>query len=125
MRTFFISTISPTHSTEASDYRIDPAIYADQMRVRWTYAQISHAQSEYILHWNLDKESRIGMTGGLQRDQQTVSFGRNPIEDTVEFIMWHRGFVPSTHQLFLFNVELEIIELKPETTEDELHAFLE
>ncbi|HEX2619943.1 MAG TPA: hypothetical protein VHL11_07345 [Phototrophicaceae bacterium] len=126
MRTFFIRTINPIEPAKETDYRIDPAIYADQMQLKWVFAQISQAQSEYyVLHWTLNRENRVGVSGGMNRDQRTIDFGRNPIEDAVGFFVWHREFVPVTQRLFLFTHELETMELKLDTSKEEILAFLE
>src|SRR3954453_3093630 len=125
MATFFISMFKPPDEHETVTYRIDPDTYGEALQKRWPYSNVGRVASEhYILSWELDKETELGAPGGLFSDGKVVSFGSNPQKDAMDFVLWHRAFVPEQYPLFLFDQSLSIVfELKSDVTENELRAI--
>jgi len=110
---------------ETIEYRIDPDAYTDQMRHRWPYAEVARVSGIYVLWWELNHENRLGPQGGLQSNRLVVSFGNAPEEDAIDFILWHRGFVPEDVPLFLFDESLYLtFEISSEITREELAALI-
>ncbi len=120
--TLFISTSRPPELDETVNYRIDPVEYARLMRLYWPYAKVGFVNSPYyVLSWELNQHDRLGPLGGLQTNKSVVSFGSNPQEDAIEFILWHRDVIPSDIRLFLFNANLDLMyELKPGVNREDL-----
>ncbi len=118
MATLFISTSRTPILDETIEYRIDRVEYANKICVRWPYAAINQVSlGGYILSWELNKENELGASGGLQANKLVVSFGSNPLEDAVDFVLWHREFVPIAQDLFLFGESLQDnLKLKPDIT---------
>jgi hypothetical protein len=127
MSTLFVSTAKPPSLEETGDIRIDPEEYARAMKRRWPDGNIGHVTiGSYILHWELNRGNELGILGGLQENRLVVSFGSAPMNNAIEFIIWHRNFVPAKQKLFLFDESLEtIIELKSDLTSKMLEAALE
>jgi hypothetical protein len=79
----------------------------------------------YVLWWELNHENRLGPQGGLQDDGSVVSFGNAPVDDAIDFILWHRDFVPRDVPLFLFDESLYLaFEIRPGVTRQELVTLL-
>jgi len=117
-----MSTSKPPELDESIKYKIDPSEYARLMKLRWPYAKIGFVNNKsYVLDWELNHRDRLGPLGGLQSNRLVVSFGSNPQEDAIEFILWHRDFVPLGIPLFLFNSNLDLIfELKTGVSREDL-----
>jgi hypothetical protein len=112
-----------------SDLRIDPALYRDGLLQRWPeifiYSPSSTPEYDY-LKWELPPESHeySGLWGVLQRNGQYVEFGTGPDRSFVDFILWHRSFVPPQYPLYLFNwSSWDSLLLNPDVTEDEIVQF--
>ena len=107
---FFIGPIDPTswYTEESSDQKptsdlmIDPNLYRVELMKRWPFADIGEGGEHYALFWKLDTEAGLGPEGGLQSDLQHVSFRYSDLT-FVDFVLWHRRFVPSQYVLYLFN----------------------
>lgn len=113
-----------------SDLSIDVSKYAQELRKRWPNAEIHLTVVDddltYLLDWRLPPESGVsGLPGQLQNDHQVVSFGTGPKDSFLDFILWHRAFVPSYYQLFLFNSSSwNSLELKMDTTKRDIGSFV-
>ena len=125
MSTLFIATSKPPELDEAANYRIDPLEYIRLMKLRWPYAKVVFVNNEYYeYNWELNQHDRLGLLGGLQSNRLVVSFNSNPHEDVIEFILWHRDFVPTDIPLFLFNTNLGLLyELRPKVTGQDLASL--
>jgi hypothetical protein len=125
MTTLFIS-ISLPPLDETCAYRIDLETYADQMKKNWPYAKVMTFSGDYVLWWELNHENKLGPQGGLQDNRLVVSFGNAPEEDVIDFILWHRDFVPKDVPLFLFDESLYLtFEIRSGVTRQELTALME
>jgi hypothetical protein len=131
---FFIGPIDPAvwyaekdkENKPSSDLKINPAEYQLELLRKWPYANIGRGVfTNYLLWWTLDTKDELGPEGGLQSDQQHVSFkyGKNTF---IDFILWHRGFVSANYQLYLFNsssVPKHLI-LTPKSTVQHIEYYL-
>lgn len=126
MSTLFISTSKPPQLDQGINYRIDPVEYHAKMQENWPYARIYNAHvGDYILSWELNNDKNLGASGGLQANRLVVSLSSNPQRDAVDFILWHRSFVPNIQQLFLFDESLTmIVELEPDLTEETIQKLI-
>ncbi len=122
MSSFFISTSRPPEFDETIEYRINESEYAASLRRQWPYAKVTAVPiARYILHWELDRKDRLGLSGGLQANRLVVSFGNAPHEDVIDFIIWHRAYVPPHQSLFLFDESLSLVlELEPGVRPEDL-----
>lgn len=124
MTTLFVST-SPPPLDQTNEYRIDPNMYASQMKQRWPYADVARTSGAYVVWWELNHENRLGPQGGLQNNRFVVSFGNAPEDDVIDFILWHRDFVPKDVPLFLFDESLYLtFEVKPGMSRQELATLI-
>ena len=95
------------------------------MKKRWPYAKVGRSSlPTYVLSWDLDHKERLGPPGGLYVDGLAVSFGSNPQADSIDFILWHRAFVPEHQELFLFDESMKSMELTSDTSREELYDFI-
>lgn len=126
MATLYISVSDPSEPTNMISYKIDLRDYAEQLKNRWPNAQIIQPNSlTYVLQWELNTQESLGISGGLQSDRQTVSFGSNPKENAIEFILWHRSLVPSSQYLLLFDDNMDIkCELKSDISLEKLREII-
>jgi len=126
MSEFFISPSKPPELNESINYRIDPSEYALQMRQQWPDAKIVDLTTGgYVLHWELNRKGRLGLSGGLQSNGLVVNFASGPQADVIEFVLWHRAFVPSRISLYLFDANLDlVIELKPGIRKEDLTSSI-
>jgi hypothetical protein len=92
------------------------------MTYQWPHANIVKVPTaNYVFHWELDRTDRLGLSGGLQANRLVVSFGNAPYEDFIDFIVWHRAYVPSHQGLFLFHESVSfVLELEPGIHEEYL-----
>jgi hypothetical protein len=118
-----------TSPEPTSNLRIDPALYRNELLRRWPniffYSQSSTPDYDH-LKWELPPESHeySGLWGVLQRNGQYVEFGTGPKRSFLDFILWHRSFVPSQYPLYLFNwSSWDSLLLKPESTGDDIVQF--
>jgi uncharacterized protein (DUF952 family) len=86
------------------DLRIDPVIYAQSILAKWPFATVGTGMGEFAFEGTLDWRSSDGIkwAGGevhLHRDLQTI-IARHP---SLDFIFWHRAFVPARYRLYLSN----------------------
>ncbi len=126
MSTLYIS-FKPPKAANETNYRINPQTYAEMIKEMWPDAKVISPPdtSTYILAWELNTPHRLGISGGLQSDEITVSFGSNPQENAVDFILWHRGVIPLKEPLFLFDDNLTIVhELKSDMSHEELREIM-
>lgn len=108
--TFFILPFDPkawedpndTSPKPTSDLRISREDYRQALINRWEGITLP---SYSDLSWELPPESREygGLHGYLQENQQIVSFGTGPKQSFIDFILFHRSFVPEDYELFLCN----------------------
>lgn len=126
MGELFISTIRPPSDIAASDYEINVELYQTAMRQRWVYANIiSLTDTPYALSWELNEANSRGILGGLQTDRKTVSFGITHLDSAVDYILWHRQFVPKVVQLYLFDENLDLnFELTTDASKDLLKQLI-
>ncbi|HEU4325298.1 MAG TPA: hypothetical protein VFS21_19300 [Roseiflexaceae bacterium] len=126
--TFFINPFTPANwQHQTSDLRIDPADYEQALRSQWPGAEISvpPPASSYLLAWRLRTNEALGLSGGLQRDQQTVSFEVSDAATIYAFIRWHRRYVSRQHDLFLHTtVADDYLALTATTTDEAIEAFI-
>jgi hypothetical protein len=124
---FFVAPYEPSEWREShSDLRIDPTFYKERMLERWPETKFFQTSPDVPLQWmiNIRDKSGVGVHGTigmLHNDFQVVSCD-TPFE---EFFVWHRSLMPSKYKLFLFNdSSCESLELKPETSLDEVKQFI-
>jgi hypothetical protein len=101
--TFFIGPFDPALWAEGdpaeaptSDLRIDPHTYAQHLRAHWPHLKEYRpdVDNPSFVYWVLHDATTHGIEVHLHSDQQYVSFtwtGNN----FLEFILWHRAFVPT------------------------------
>ncbi len=131
---FFIAPFDPgiwNHSDdlaalEASDLRLDPVDYQAALRQRWTDALISFNCEACSLEFELplETEGYAGLRGCLQANLQIVDFETAPRQSFVDFILWHRAYVPARYPLYLFNAaSWDSLLLTRQTTEAAVLEF--
>jgi hypothetical protein len=129
--TFYIAPFDPkawedpddTNPKPTSDLHIKITEYSEQLQQRWPEITFSHW---FPINWQLPPESGqySGLSGCLQENQQIVSFGTGPKQSFVDYILWHRSFVPEHYQLFLFNSSSwDSLILTRNTTEQDIIDF--
>jgi len=116
----------PSKSEDVRNYTIDLHNYAKALKSKWPKAQIVYPDSlTYVIQWELNTDETLGVFGGLQSDKQTVSFGSNPKENAIEFILWYRSFIPSSQYLLLFDDNMDLkYELKPDVGLENLKGII-
>ncbi len=126
MGDLFISTYKPPSGIAESDYEINIEQYRAAMHQRWMHAKIIRlTDAHYIVHWELNEENSRGILGGLQADRRTVSFGITHLDNAIDYILWHRQFVPEIIPLYLFDENLDLIfELTTEACKDSLKQLI-
>lgn len=131
---FFIGPIdvavwmdAPDDDKPTSDLRIEPAAYERALVARWPDVGIAQQViSHCVLYWELPTEAGqpTGLPGQLFNDHQLVSFAAGPKQSLVDFVLWHRSYVPSHYRLYLFHAEgWERLELTPTTSEQDILDF--
>ena len=123
---FFISPFDPAiwEQEEPDPYPtstlyIDPEEYSRKILHRFPYATKPRSEK---WNWWLDDPTGPGASVLLHPDRQIVSFSLG--ENFLDFILWHRGFVPEDHDLFLFNSSSwDSLLLTKNTTHDEVRLF--
>ena len=111
-----------------SDLKIDPDTYNQGVQKRWPLAIVEPVPSvcPYQIQWLLPtgREGFGGFCVSLWRNLQVVVFDTGPKEVFLDFVLWHRSFIPTIHRLFLFNLaSSDCLELKSNTTAQDLIAF--
>ncbi|MCL4249849.1 MAG: hypothetical protein KJ065_17010 [Anaerolineae bacterium] len=127
MSELFISTLRPPEDVSKSDYLIDVELYSSAIRQKWKSAKVvTPPGGTYVLEWELNEEHSLGLLGGLQSDRRTVSFGINYFDNALDYILWHREYVPNDVVLYLFDANLDLIHrLTTETSRDELILLIQ
>lgn len=123
---FFISPFDPALWEQGepdlyptSALRIDPKEYSREILHRFPYST-EHSSEEWS--WSLDDPIGPGASILLHSDRQIVSFSLGT--NFLDFILWHRGFVPAEHDLFLFNSSSwDSLLLTQNTTREEVRQF--
>jgi hypothetical protein len=97
-----------------------------QMRLTWPAAEIHESYGIYALYCELKRSPNYtGFQGGLIANSCTISMGSNPIEDVIDFIIWHRAYVSNTQTLYLFDEGLSIMfKLEANVTQTRLREIL-
>ncbi len=111
--TFFMAPFDPSTWSQpadsvertTSDLYLDPVDYRDAMCRRWADASISFNCEACSLEFELPLVSAeyAGLRGCLQSNLQVVDFDTAPQKSFVDFILWHRAYVPKDFPLYLFN----------------------
>lgn len=126
MISFFILPFNPLYwETAKSDLAIETDWYRSMMQQKWPAAKIytPPAGSTYLLRWEINQDE-FNITGGLQRDHQTVSFQPGFKLNLPTFVLWHREIIPEKFQLFLtWEGTWESMEIKSDTREQDIVAF--
>jgi len=79
-----------------------------------------------LCHWILPSqlEGFSGLRVALLLNLQVVVFGTGPKKVFLEFILWHRNFVPANYPLFLFNSSsTDSLKLKNDVKEQDIIDF--
>lgn len=133
MTTFFITPYEPTDDETkwkalktASDLRIDPVLYKQQMLERWPDTQFFSTSEKMALQWSLYTRSGEGTLipggiGSLYGNLQIVAM-ETPNE---AFFLWHRSVIPDEYPLFLFNSSSwNSLKLTPDITIETIERFV-
>jgi hypothetical protein len=111
---FYIASYPPSKWAESNFShveRLDGVIvdvnqYRKALELRWAAVSFqSPLDRNYVLEWTLPP-SRLGfagLQGQLSANGQIVTFGSGPKESFLDFILWHRSFVPTESNLYLFS----------------------
>ena len=132
--TFFIAPYDPIlwkHYDEktarpTSELFIESADYRAALAQRWPEITFSLGCEACGLEFELplDSAQYSGLRGCLQTNGQIVDFETAPPHIFVDYILWHRLFVPFRHTLYLFNMgSWESLVLTSETTEFDIMEF--
>lgn len=139
MSIFFVLPYEPSENPEAwknlskrSNLIIDPAEYAERLRLEWPMSRIFDEETNRPIEWNTshllewelngleEQEQRYLGYGWLKSDKQIVSL-TTPYK---YFFIWHRSVVPEEYPLWLIgDYSWKSLELKMDTTEDDIHRF--
>lgn len=107
-----------------SSLRIDADTYREALLKRWPTAR--ELQSEYFaggVWWNLDEYNVLGIEVHLHKDLQTVTMSPYGV-NLIEFILWHRAFVPAEYALFFHrSMHADRLVLTPATTKEDIYEF--
>lgn len=104
------------------DFRIDPSVYKRMVLEEWPLAEPWGGTDAFPFSCGLYSRSSDGIRWArgeaqLYRDFQTVVMRHPPLE----FIFWHRTFVPSKYRLFLSSDASEdYVELLPDVTLEQM-----
>ena len=132
---FFITAVDPrawedpddTSPKPTSDLRIDVQLYREGLACRWEGITFLNSDASHMkLSWELPLEEKEcgGLQGDLHEDQQSVSFGTGPKKSFIDFVLWHRSFVPEKYPLFLSNSSSwDSLKLTRNTTEQDIVDF--
>lgn len=116
-----------TQITRTSTLKIDPAWLADQIKSRWSDAEINDRDplpESHLLTWRI-KVKKVVLIGALLFDGYAITitsehhFSRKYPNDILRpFTQWYRTIIPLQHPLYLYHGadEGELIEL-PDTNE--------
>lgn len=132
--TFFIAPFDPStwnYSDEpalvvSGDLCVDPVDYRDAMCKRWLEASFSFNCEACSLEFELPLETvdYAGLHGCLHANLQVVDFDTAPRQSFVNFILWHRAYVPGQFPLYLFNAaSWDSLLLTRQTTEADVLEF--
>jgi hypothetical protein len=131
--TFFIAPFdpqlwrqdTPTHEL-AAHLTIDLEQYATTLRQQWPHLQEVHPppDSPFPVYWHLNEAQMRGIEVQLNPNFPIVSFKRHDV-NFVDFILWHRQFIPQDYPLFLFNDSgwPERLPLSPTTSRQAILDF--
>lgn len=113
---------NPPDPKPESSLRIDPTAYKKALLQRWPTAR-GGASKHFAGMWTLDEYNLHGVEVHLNNDLQYVSLSSNSV-NFIEFILWHRAYVPAEHELFLFNDSgWDSLVLTPATTKEDIVEF--
>jgi hypothetical protein len=121
MSTFLISQFEPPKWSGDIYFKIIPEKYSNGLKILWPDITITTPSStEYSLWWELEREDKYPIMGGLQIDHNVVSVDGS-YEYVAEFAIWHRTFIPQEYKLYFFHESLEVLfELKPSVSVSEV-----
>ena len=113
--------------SETSSLSIDPTRLQKELKSQWPDITILTPQQDdlYLLEWQFNHQGGPSYLSGLQRGNQTVSFGLDAY--FIEFILWYRKFVQSNFRLFLTCDAYPItrfLELTSDTNEKSINNYL-
>lgn len=128
---YFIAPFDPkawedpndTSPKPTSDLSIEPRAYRKALVERWHDVTLSNTVG---LSWELPPEAGEygGLQGSLQSNNQIVSFAAGPKQSFIDFVLWHRRFVPEKYPLYLFNSSSwDSLKLTSETTAPDVAEF--
>ncbi len=110
-----------------SDLEIDPIDYSKALSERWPSVQFIHNDANFALTWELpeNRQGFVGIRGNLYSNLQVVSFSRAFQESFVNFVLWHRRFVPPRYRLCLFDTgSPQSLEITLDARDDVLSRFV-
>lgn len=118
----FFSTLDPRQDKQSDECIIDPDLYAAELQKRWPFADVYKSWGKFAVEWELKKsEEDIGGQGHLFSDMCTAAIRGGPLEDILEFALWHRSMVPDNYPVYFFDEGLnKVIEVTTEMTISEL-----
>jgi hypothetical protein len=126
MTQLLISYQEPSDWKDQDGYFIDPLNYANLLTEKWSNINISKTDDGYsCLNWEIKKVNEAGLRGGIQSNRKVIYFSANPLNDAIEYAIWHRTKIPVSYRLFLFDEGINVVvELKIDTTYKELQDAL-
>lgn len=115
---------SPPDPEPVSSLRIDPVAYKKALFKRWpSVKEISFDEIKGVVWWRLNEHNQWGVEVRLQNNFQYVSISSSGV-NFIEFILWHRAYVPDEYPLFLFSDSgWDSLMLTPATTKEEVVQF--
>jgi len=125
MSTFFISPFKPPVWVGETDLQISTDEYATKLKELWFDVIIKPGNSnDYSIHWELKRDGKYQIMGGLQTNHNVVSLEGNK-EYIAEFVVWHRTYVPSKYRLYVFHESLAVnFEIESgKTVQEVLHLM--
>jgi hypothetical protein len=129
--TFFISPFEPKlwqsgQPEPTSSLHIDFADYRENLLARWPHTrEYDSALFAGGVHWSIDSQYVHGADISLDTTCQHVACGRGGA-NWLEFILWHREYVPDEHKLYLYHTSdvTDTLLLAPDTTKQQLADFI-
>jgi hypothetical protein len=127
MPAFFVSTWRPDLDEATLARPFEPDAYAAALSERWPSVRIVYLPPDRTSFYQFELPSNdgSGILGNLTRDKTTVVFTYYHIEQALDFIIWHRSYVPGGIPLFFFDEGLDVVEeLHPDTSRAEIEAWI-
>jgi hypothetical protein len=114
-----------------SNLHINPTDYAKALSEHWPSIKFVKVKqdhdADFALTWELPEYQKgyAGLRGELYFNLPVVSFSRASKESFVDFVIWHRIFVPAHYPLYLFDSSSpQSLEIGSSTTADVISNFV-